>query len=76
MRGLEIVWTRSNHYRENGMPTEDRSTWSDDRVKKDHAMWTEIIGSGRVLTKDQQDRVDKTRDEVDKRGIIPVSGQG
>jgi len=76
MRGLEIVWTRSNHYRENGMPTEDRSTWSDDRVKKDHAMWTEIIGSGRVLTKDQQDRFDKTRDEVDKRGIIPVSGQG
>ncbi len=58
------------------MSVEDRSNWTDDRVKKDHAMWTEIIGGGRVLTEDQQKRYDATREEASKRHIIPVSAQG
>ncbi|MCC7250190.1 MAG: hypothetical protein IT473_16330 [Lysobacter sp.] len=58
------------------MPTEDRTKWDLERVKKDYNMWKEIIGSGRALTKEQQERYDATRKEVDRRGIIPVSGQG
>ncbi len=58
------------------MPTEDRTKWDDERVKKDYNMWTEIIGSGRALSEEQTKRFDATRKEVDRRGIIPVSGQG
>ena len=58
------------------MPTEDRTKWDNEKVKKDYKMWTEIIASGRALTKEQQDRFDATRKEVDRRGIIPVSSQG
>lgn len=58
------------------MPIEDRSKWSDEQVKKDYIMWTEIIGGGRVLTKEQQERYDATRVEAAKRKIIPISGQG
>lgn len=58
------------------MSVEDRSKWSNDQVKQDHKMWTEIIGGGRVLTDDQQKRYDATREEAAKRHIIPVSSQG
>lgn len=58
------------------MSVEDRGKWTDDQVKEDHKMWTEIIGGGRVLTEEQQKRYDATRDEVAKRHIIPVSAQG
>mgnify|MGYP001405757712 CR=1 FL=1 len=49
------------------MPTEDRSNWDDDRLKKDFTMWREVTGGGRTLTKEQEDRYEATRREIEKR---------